>query len=77
MADREVIKRIVYHLHSFPCRKWVRGFMTFLGASYTYYQFVNLFSNPRNYGMVSEMIRLETSYIKSSYHSGFQPLTFT
>jgi hypothetical protein len=74
MADREVFKRVVDHEHSFPCGKRVGGFMAVLGASYAYYQFVNLFCNPRNHGMMTEMIRLKTSDIESSCHSRFQLL---
>lgn len=39
--------------------------MAFLGTSYAYDQFVHLFCNPRDYGMVSEVIRLKTSYVKT------------
>jgi hypothetical protein len=74
VANGEALKSVVNHEHSFPCGKRVSGFMAVLGASDSNYQFVNLFCNPGNYGMVPEMIRLKTPDIESSYHFRFQLL---
>ena len=72
MADREVLKSVVNHKYSFPCGKRVGGLVAFLGASNAYYQFIDFFCNPGDYGVVPEMIRLKTPDIESSYHFRFQ-----